>query len=77
MKVAIAICDKAARRHGCISLKTVAFECGFRTSFARRLAVTPKQYRQRFRVDVGKQPSVKSVNNGGYQQASLQGLSAL
>ena len=36
-------------------LKTVAFRCGFhsathmRTTFARRLNVTPKQYRQRFR----------------------------
>ncbi|BAN27832.1 GlxA family transcriptional regulator [Caballeronia insecticola] len=37
-------------------LKTVAFKCGFhsathmRTTFSRRLNVTPKQYRQRFRV---------------------------
>lgn len=36
-------------------LKTVAFQCGFRsathmrTTFSRRLDVTPKQYRQRFR----------------------------
>jgi transcriptional regulator GlxA family with amidase domain len=36
-------------------LKTIAFECGFhsathmRTTFARRLNVTPKQYRARFR----------------------------
>jgi transcriptional regulator GlxA family with amidase domain len=36
-------------------LKTVAFKCGFhnathmRTTFARRLNVTPKQYRERFR----------------------------
>jgi transcriptional regulator GlxA family with amidase domain len=65
------------------SLKTVAFECGFhsathmRTSIAQRLAVTPKQCRQRFRGDAGKQPSVKSVNNGAHRQASLQGLSAL
>jgi transcriptional regulator GlxA family with amidase domain len=38
-------------------LKTVAFKCGFhsathmRTTFARRLDVTPRQYRQRFRGD--------------------------
>jgi transcriptional regulator GlxA family with amidase domain len=38
-------------------LKTVAFKCGFhsathmRTTFMRRLDVTPKQYRQRFRGD--------------------------
>ncbi|MBT2794273.1 GlxA family transcriptional regulator [Paraburkholderia strydomiana] len=37
-------------------LKTVAFQCGFhnasqmRTTFARRLDLTPKQYRQQFRV---------------------------
>ncbi|CAM2155627.1 AraC family transcriptional regulator, transcriptional activator FtrA [Pararobbsia alpina] len=40
-------------------LKTVAFKCGFhsathmRTTFARRLNVTPKQYRQRFRDEPG------------------------
>ncbi|OUL82659.1 AraC family transcriptional regulator [Paraburkholderia hospita] len=39
-------------------LKTVAFKCGFhsathmRTAFARRLNLTPKQYRQRFRGEV-------------------------
>ncbi|NIE62290.1 GlxA family transcriptional regulator [Burkholderia sp. Ax-1719] len=39
-------------------LKTVAYECGFhsashmRTTFARRLNVTPQQYRQRFRADL-------------------------
>ncbi|MFC0698384.1 GlxA family transcriptional regulator [Paraburkholderia humisilvae] len=43
-------------------LKTVAFNCGFhsathmRTTFARRLNVTPKQYRQRFRGGAAKQP---------------------
>jgi transcriptional regulator GlxA family with amidase domain len=43
-------------------LKTVAFKCGFhnathmRTTFARRLNVTPKQYRQRFRGEVAEQP---------------------
>ncbi|CDY78145.1 Transcriptional regulator containing an amidase domain and an AraC-type DNA-binding HTH domain [Caballeronia glathei] len=42
-------------------LKTVAFKCGFhsathmRTTFSRRLNVTPKQYRQRFRCAAGKQ----------------------
>jgi transcriptional regulator GlxA family with amidase domain len=42
-------------------LKTVAFKCGFhsathmRTTFSRRLNVTPKQYRQRFRGTVAKQ----------------------
>ncbi|PQV54016.1 GlxA family transcriptional regulator [Paraburkholderia sp. BL21I4N1] len=52
-------------------LKTVAFKCGFRsaahmrTTFARRLDVTPKQYRQRFRGDAGTQartPSGTSVH---------------
>lgn len=39
-------------------LKTVAFECGFhsashmRTTFSRRLSVTPQQYRLRFRSEV-------------------------
>ncbi|MBB3260089.1 transcriptional regulator GlxA family with amidase domain [Paraburkholderia bannensis] len=39
-------------------LKTVAYQCGFhsashmRTTFARRLNVTPQQYRQRFRADL-------------------------
>jgi len=43
-------------------LKTIAFQCGFhsatqmRTTFARRLNVTPKQYRQRFRGTVETQP---------------------
>jgi transcriptional regulator GlxA family with amidase domain len=38
-------------------LKTIAFNCGFRsaahmrTTFSRRLNVTPKQYRQRFRAE--------------------------
>ena len=42
-------------------LKTVAFKCGFhnathmRTTFSRRLNVTPKQYRERFRGAAGKQ----------------------
>lgn len=46
-------------------LKTVAYQCGFRsathmrTTFSRRLAVTPKQYRQRFRGDVETQVPVQ------------------
>lgn len=43
-------------------LKTVAYRCGFssatqmRTTFSRRLNVTPRQYRDRFRGDVGSAP---------------------
>jgi transcriptional regulator GlxA family with amidase domain len=61
-------------------LKTVAFKCGFRsathmrTTFSRRLDVTPKQYRQRFRGDAGKQPW---AGNSGGKPVSLQGLAAL
>lgn len=50
-------------------LKTVAFKCGFRsathmrTTFCRRLDVTPKQYRQRFRSDAGNKPRVSSVTS--------------
>jgi transcriptional regulator GlxA family with amidase domain len=61
-------------------LKTVAFKCGFRsathmrTTFSRRLDVTPKQYRQRFRGEAGKQPR---ADNGAGKQISFQGLSAL
>lgn len=46
-------------------LKTVAYQCGFhsathmRTTFSRRLEVTPKQYRQRFRGDAGAQVRVR------------------
>jgi transcriptional regulator GlxA family with amidase domain len=50
-------------------LKTVAFKCGFhsathmRMTFSRRLNVTPKQYRQRFRGAAGKQPrTYRDVN---------------
>jgi transcriptional regulator GlxA family with amidase domain len=48
-------------------LKTVAFKCGFRsathmrTTFSRRLDVTPKQYRQRFRGDAASQPRVDKI----------------
>ncbi|SAK43164.1 AraC family transcriptional regulator [Caballeronia pedi] len=46
-------------------LKTVAYKCGFhnathmRTTFARRLNVTPRQYRERFRGTVGIQPAAR------------------
>jgi transcriptional regulator GlxA family with amidase domain len=46
-------------------LKTVAYQCGFssathmRTTFSRRLEVTPKQYRQRFRGDAGAQVALQ------------------
>jgi transcriptional regulator GlxA family with amidase domain len=61
-------------------LKTVAFKCGFhsatqmRSTFSRRLEVTPKQYRQRFRGEAGKQPW---ADNGADKQVSFQGLSHL
>ena len=61
-------------------LKTVAFKCGFRsathmrTTFSRRLEVTPKQYRQRFRGEAGKQPW---ADHGAGKQVSFQGLSPL
>jgi transcriptional regulator GlxA family with amidase domain len=61
-------------------LKTVAFKCGFRsathmrTTFSRRLEVTPKQYRQRFRGEAGKQPR---VDMSADKQVSFQGLSHL
>jgi transcriptional regulator GlxA family with amidase domain len=56
-------------------LKTVAFKCGFRsathmrTTFSRRLEVTPKQYRQRFRGEAGKQPW---ADDGARKQVSFQ-----
>jgi transcriptional regulator GlxA family with amidase domain len=61
-------------------LKTVAFKCGFRsathmrTTFSRRLDVTPKQYRDRFRGENDKPPR---VDNGARKQVSFQGLAAL
>lgn len=61
-------------------LKTVAFKCGFRsathmrTTLSRPLEVTPKQYRQRFRGEAGKQPC---ADNSAGKQVSLQGLSPL
>jgi transcriptional regulator GlxA family with amidase domain len=48
-------------------LKTVAYKCGFssathmRTTFSRRIEVTPKQYRQRFRGDAGTQVSFQAL----------------
>jgi transcriptional regulator GlxA family with amidase domain len=56
-------------------LKTVAFKCGFRsathmrTTFSRRLQVTPKQYRQRFRGEAGQQPW---ADNGAGKQVFFQ-----
>jgi len=56
-------------------LKTVAFQCGFhsatqmRTTFTRRLNVTPKQYRQRFRGTVSAPPRTYS---GADQHAASQ-----
>src|SRR5471032_1284726 len=61
-------------------LKTVAFKCGFRsathmrTTFSRRLDVTPKQYRQRFRGEAGKQ---SWAGNSAGKQVSFQGLGGL
>ena len=73
-------------------LKTVAFKCGFRsathmrTTFSRRLDVTPKQYRQRFRggvdkdadkdTDADKAPRVDNGANTN-KPVSLQGLAHL
>jgi hypothetical protein len=45
-----------------------------RTTFSRRLEVTPKQYRQRFRGEAGAQPW---ANQGVGKQISLQGLAHL
>ena len=62
-------------------LKTVAFKCGFRsathmrTTFSRRLEVTPKQYRQRFRGE-GPEPQPR-VDNGASMHVSFQGASPL
>ncbi len=59
-------------------LKTIAFNCGFRsatqmrTTFSRRLNVTPKQYRQRFRGEIGAEPW---AHDGADRQAATRGLS--
>lgn len=60
-------------------LKTVAFKCGFhsathmRTTFSRRLEVTPQQYRQRFRGNAHEHPPMQS---GADVRASSSGLHA-
>ncbi|MBP0594130.1 GlxA family transcriptional regulator [Paraburkholderia sp. LEh10] len=62
-------------------LKTVAFKCGFhsathmRTTFSRRLNVTPKQYRQRFRGDSGGQQWAYGGVNERVESAEMEGLS--
>lgn len=59
-------------------LKTVAFKCGFRsathmrTTFSRRLEVTPKQYRQRFRGESG---TPSSMGSGAGRQGNSYELS--
>jgi transcriptional regulator GlxA family with amidase domain len=56
-------------------LKTVAYQCGFsnatqmRSTFSRRLSVTPKQYRERFRGDIGARPS--TCRTAGQHEANL------
>lgn len=58
-------------------LKTVAFQCGFhnathmRTTFSRRLNVTPKQYRQRFRGEETRQPWTYSGANGRVESIAM------
>lgn len=59
-------------------LKTVAFNCGFhsathmRTTFFRRLNVTPRQYRQRFRGTAGKQQWVSGEVEEQVETAELE-----
>ena len=61
-------------------LKTVAFNCGFhsathmRTIFFRRLNVTPRQYRQRFRGTAGKQQWVSSGANEQVESAGTESV---
>jgi transcriptional regulator GlxA family with amidase domain len=61
-------------------LKTVAFKCGFhsathmRTTFARRLNVTPKQYRQRFRGAAG---NLQGDLDDGDEEGESVGLEAM
>lgn len=58
-------------------LKTVAFQCGFRSAthmrmtFSRRLSVTPAQYRQRFRGPAG---SPQPTRTGAAEQIGAHGL---
>ncbi|WP_158905843.1 GlxA family transcriptional regulator [Burkholderia sp. L27(2015)] len=59
-------------------LKTVAFQCGFhnathmRTTFSRRLNVTPKQYRLRFRSVAGEQQWTSSDADEQDQPAEME-----
>jgi len=59
-------------------LKTVAFKCGFhnathmRTTFSRRLNVTPKQYRLRFRGAAGQQQWTSSDIDEQDQSAEME-----
>jgi transcriptional regulator GlxA family with amidase domain len=59
-------------------LKTVAFNCGFhnathmRTIFSRRLNVTPKQYRQRFRGAAGRQLPVYGGMDGRVEREEVE-----
>jgi transcriptional regulator GlxA family with amidase domain len=61
-------------------LKTVAFKCGFhnathmRTTFSRRLNVTPKQYRQRFRGVAGTQQWTSSDVDEQIESAEMEGV---
>ena len=63
-------------------LKTVAFKCGFhsathmRTTFSRRLKVTPKQYRQRFRRKNGSSAPAMPRQNDSPTISSLLRQSA-
>jgi transcriptional regulator GlxA family with amidase domain len=61
-------------------LKTVAFNCGFhsathmRTTFFRRLDVTPRQYRQRFRGAAGTQQWASSGVNEQVESAGMESV---
>jgi transcriptional regulator GlxA family with amidase domain len=61
-------------------LKTVAFKCGFhsathmRTTFSRRLNVTPQQYRQRFRGAAGKQQWAYSDVSEQVESAEMESV---
>ncbi|AXE96678.1 GlxA family transcriptional regulator [Paraburkholderia terricola] len=61
-------------------LKTVAYKCGFhsathmRTTFSRRLNVTPKQYRQRFRGVTGTQQVSYSGGSGQVASAGIESV---
>ena len=59
-------------------LKTVAFKCGFhnathmRTTFSRRLNVTPKQYRLRFRGAARQQPWTSDGDDEQVESAEME-----